>query len=95
MGLVHHFHHFDHARARAWGAPTQRAAPADRPAPAAGAALRRPTAVANFFFADSGSGRTMELGRSGRAIMRPPRGASYGVRFAGAPPSTPTPTPTS
>jgi hypothetical protein len=40
----------------------------DRPARAAWAALRLLADVANFSLAESGSGRTMELGRSGRTI---------------------------
>jgi hypothetical protein len=56
-------------------ARAKRAPPADRPAPAADAALRLPTDVADFFFADSGLGRTlerrtMELGRSARTMER-------------------------
>jgi hypothetical protein len=56
---------------RARGAPTQRAPPADRP----GSRRRRRAAAADrgrrFLFCNSGSGRTVELGRSGRTIMRP------------------------
>ncbi|HEV2039731.1 MAG TPA: hypothetical protein VGT81_06755, partial [Casimicrobiaceae bacterium] len=68
----------------------ERAGPAGRPAGAA-AAPRRPTRslvaaaaadVADFCFADELAGRAMALGRSGRAIMRPERGASYRVCFA-------------
>src|SRR5229473_3106204 len=44
--------------------------------------------VADFFFAASLAGRAMELGRSGRAIMRPERGASYRVCFASTPIAT-------
>ncbi len=47
---------FAHHLARARGAPPPPPPPADRPARAA---LRQPTAVANFFFANSGLGRPM------------------------------------
>ena len=83
-------------------AAVTRARETDRPA---GAALRqqtdphpaprggcRPMAtdVANFLFAESGSGQTMELGRSARTIMRPPapRQLRYGVDFDNRPIAT-------
>ena len=53
-----------HAPARGGRRHHERARPADRPARAASAALRLLTDVADSFFADSGSGRTLE---------RPPR----------------------
>ena len=59
-----------------------RAAPADRPAPAAGAAAAAADRCRQFLFRRFRMGRTMELGRSGRAIMRPR------VRFANTPIAT-------